>query len=275
MPDDRYFMTYSEDRPKVPGKDYRVYEPISSVILWDTLSAKQSWSAGPKLEHFFVSGRGLNSDQTLFAGEFVDTLWKSSVMIWQIGKPAPPVEIIPDMKFGNFWQSGFVENSRLFFIKRGKEIHLYDSSDGKKIGSIFGKRDHMSAFVVRENTLVVETCDWAEIFDLSELKKVTEFQLACTTGFDFVSDWSYSSLLSLSASGSELLASHDKSVRLFDPRTGTLLETFVAPEFEEKKRKNIKAEDGLTGDAGWLLNGKYMFAAAKDKRSILIWARRQ
>jgi len=246
------------------------------LTAWDTATAKplQNFSSGTDRQSGWLI-EILTKDEK-FAAMYSGAFDRTRVAVWKIGGSDLPVyEIFPRKKGGTFRFFGAVGNYLALY--QDKTIEFYNSADGKLKFSIPDQKPYSAhprtfSLLPDGQTLVIESCEKAEFFDLVSGQKKFEIDLVCKTDFDLVStsyrDWD---MLSFHPSKNLLLTFSDKTVRVWNSETGKLEQTLFDPERAANKRKDENKDDGLTWSAGWLLNGKYVYARGAGGNSLLLW----
>jgi WD40 repeat protein len=200
---------------------------------------------------------------------------EKGIAVWDTNIGGDPIRTIraadrkKDISFLTFDQE-----QQSVLAKNGKLLESYDVETGRLNFSVplgLG-RGNTAPFVHTMKALIIaDNCDKANIFDSKTGALLYGLKLVCKTEFDPVST-SYRDfdVLRFNQTGQYLLTSSDKTVRVWDGRTGALLQALATPEQAEKKKKDPNKDDGLT-HAFWAENGNSIVAAGADGRTFYVW----
>jgi WD40 repeat protein len=199
------------------------------------------------------------------------------VAVWEINKgDAPKYEISPRKKNGYASFQGFSESGERFLFSNGNDIEIYRTEDGKLVSLLIDaiRKGGSPQFINGDRLIGVDRCDRTDVYDIDLGRKLYELQTVCKTEFDPVST-SYRDfdVLRLDPSGLYLLTSSDKTHRLWDAQTGAILQTLVAPDRANLKRKDPNKDDGLDWSSEWSADGRFLYVIAANGKSILVWER--
>jgi WD40 repeat protein len=204
---------------------------------------------------------------------FVSSLEKN-ITVWEIGGDAlSKYEIKAAKKNGYIYFEGFSDDGKYLIAHQNKTVEFYNASSGQLEFSMPVARSFSDAKLLEDGkTLLLQSCERAEGYDLPTQQKLYEIRLVCKSESDLVSSYDRDfDVLSFHPNGKLLLTFSDKTVRVWNARTGVLAQTIVDPNRLENKRKDNNKDDGLGWHAGWLIGGKYLFASGADEKSILLW----
>lgn len=197
-----------------------------------------------------------------------------NIVVWEIGGRAAPIyEIKAAKKGGYVYFEGFSDDGKYLIASQNKTVEFYDAATGKPEFSMpVGKSFSEAKLLENGKTLLLQSCERAEVYDLPARRKLYELRLVCKSETDLVSSYDRDfDILRFHPSEKLLLTFSDKTVRVWDARTGALVQTVVDPNRLENKRKDQNKDDGLGWQAGWLLEGRYLFASGADGKTILLW----
>lgn len=197
---------------------------------------------------------------------------------WAIGgSNLPEYKIGPTKEAGSSLFRGFSDKGDLLIFTQGRSLMLYDVETGKLVKSfpnLLRKSRGLPLYKLHtdDKTLAVNYCEAADVFDLEAGKKLFELSLVCKERFSIAESYPVDSdLITFHPNKDFLLTVSDKTIRIWNSKNGSLIQTMIAPDRIENKRKDNNKDDGLTRLAGWMADGKYLFAVTADQRSILIW----
>jgi len=241
-------------------------EPV--FIYWNTESGLVAQTLRADSE---ISWRAVSPDESLFTGNDLGGL-----AVWNIGgSNAAIFRISPRNDNRSVRILGYTADSKHLIVYQPDAVEFYSTKTGKLDRSLQGIRsDSRDLFLLNpDNTsFAVAGCEDASFYDLETGRLLYEIDLVCKTEVDLVStSFRDFDVFRFHPSGRYLLTASDKTLRLWDARSGENVQVVVAPERAEANRKDPNKDDGLTWEAGWIRDGKYLYAQAADGRSIHIW----
>jgi WD40 repeat protein len=243
-----------------------------STVVWNAETGKvaQNIKISDEESPYIWSLLGkISPDEKLFADTSRGTLY-----VWEIGGgDLPKYEIKPAKKSDYIGFKGFSDDGKYLILHQNKMLEFYDPSSGKMEFSLPNLKYASDVKLLEDGkTLVLENCERADVYDLPTRQKLYEIRLVCKTQFDLVStDYRDFDILRFHPNGKFLLTFSDKTVRVWNARTGALIQTLADPQRLENKKKDNNKDDGLGWSANWILGGKYLYASGADEKTILLW----
>lgn len=248
-----------------------VQETLIAIVETKTARVNQNLSFG--VGYIGISGFPSTLDQSerSFAANK-----DSKVLVWEIGGTTwPKYEIEPGKKGGQAIFRGFSKDGRFLFASQERTLQMYETVSGELVKSLPGAMRSRNWTIYSmelrsdDDTLFIDYCGKLDAFSLRETRKLYEIDLVCKERFSLLgSTLEDSDVLRFHPRNDLLLAFSDKTVRIWNTKTGDLLQTLIDPV---TKLKDSKKDDGLARSAGWIMNGEYLYAASADERSIFLW----
>ncbi len=255
------------------------YKSEGKATVWNAQHGKveQNLTFGAGKNSFgFSLFKSVSPNERYFAANA-----PGKISVWEIGgSDLPKYEIRAAKKDSEILFYGFSDDGKYLiayqyqaYQYKNRTLEFYDAANGEFRFSPPNTKSYENVKLLADGkTLVLQNCERADVFNLTTRQKLYDLKLVCKSDFDYVST-SYRDfdILRFHPNGRFLLTFSDKTVRVWNAENGALAQTMVDPNRAENKRKDKNKDDGLSWSAGWLRDGKYLFASGADEKSILLW----
>jgi len=202
--------------------------------------------------------------------------------VWEAtpGDPAPEAirlkyELAPAPKIP-WYGVTFSPDGRHFMLDAGKALQIYETATGRK------------SHELPHESLIAHWADGGRILLFEHSKRLKAVELS--TGrqlylLPLISVWSSytndygtevnepvdTTEIVLHPGGRLFLTYSNQYVKVFDSRTGELLQTPVSPPLDYSKKKPRPSDKRLVSKAGWSADGKTLYVVGADGRSVSLW----
>jgi WD40 repeat protein len=178
----------------------------------------------------------------------------------------------------------FSPGAKYFAVDAGKMIRIYDSASGEKrlettdIDSPNGWLNDetflrhysglMKAYDTPTGKLLYEQ---KQVYDEYEYTEPSSYS---SGGYDpgttrvAVNDRTH---IRVHPAGRMFLTYSNQYVKVFDTRTGELLQELVAPPMDYTKKKPRLSDKTLVSEAGWSYDGRTLYVLGADGRTVSLW----
>jgi hypothetical protein len=292
--DGRRFFAASGRRKSFFGVKY-VSDSRGVINVWDTSreQIEKTISVSDPDFNIRTSKVSVSPDGRFFV--FVNKHKSKSaehrLLAWEMnGSITPKYEFKANPKIDDSYVR-FSPNGKYFALDAGKNLQIYETQTGEKRFEL--QNVEPPDFWLNDNqTLINDSFKKMAAFDLSQGRKLYEQKLIYhtvdvstgTSSTDSSGNITYdtktvvldTTRLVAHPSGKMFLTYSNQYVKVFDSRTGELLQTVVSPDlaaptpdFCQKFPKQCKGD--LVWKAGWSQDGKTIYVFNANRQSVTLW----
>ncbi|MCP9493138.1 MAG: hypothetical protein MSG64_01650 [Pyrinomonadaceae bacterium MAG19_C2-C3] len=233
-------------------------------------------SVSPDEKHLaFVAQRPKSSDA------------ERSLVVWEIDKSnyiyklKPKYEIKPSPKISEFGV-GFSPDGKYFALDAGKILQIYETENGEKRFELnVGWNWRPSYWLSDNKVLLYNNGSKMNAFDAPTGKQlyqqkliyfVYEYKENEGTGYEStVQSVIDVTVIAIHPSRNLFVTYSKQYLKVFDSRTGEILQTLVSPPMDYSKKKPKLSDIPLISKAGWSDDGRTLYAISADGKSVSLW----
>ncbi|HEV2863357.1 MAG TPA: hypothetical protein VGX48_20245 [Pyrinomonadaceae bacterium] len=178
----------------------------------------------------------------------------------------------------------FSPGAKYFAVDAGKRMQIYESASG-------GKKLELADFEspngwLNDETFLRHFGGLMKAYDTATGKLLYEQKQVYNT-YEYTEPSSYSSEgytlgesrlvvndethIRVHPSGRTFLTYSNQYVKVFDTRTGGLLQELVAPPMDYTKKQPRLSDKTLVSEAGWSYDGRTLYVVGADGRTVSLW----
>jgi WD40 repeat protein len=255
------------------------------IYVWDTRGGKidQTIAVRDGATERRVRGIAISPNEKFLA--FVTQPPKGSeadrrLAVWEIDqrKPAyeikPKYEIAPSPKI-NEYGVNFSPDGKYFSLDAGKTLQIYESATGDKRFEL-PDASTVSHWFDDNKTLLFEYSYKMEGYDVAtgqmlyrekliyEVYEYTENEMPVTDVLD-------ETKIVAHPARKLFLTYSNQYVKVYDARTGAVLQTLVEPPMDYSKKKPRLSDKRLVSDAGWSDDGQTLYVINAERTAVTLW----
>jgi outer membrane protein assembly factor BamB len=267
--------------------------PLSPISVWDI--------AGGNIEQV-ISTRVGNAERKILAinvspdEKFLiiktqppkSKATERRVAVWEIGKGdshrfeiRPKYEIRPNPKIEGAGVA-FSPGGKYLAFDAGNGMQIYETRTGEKKFEV-PNDDYPAYWLADDKIILYEYSTYMQAFEAATGRQLYErpliFEAYESAPISYSGDSSSSgativfdrTMIAPHPGGNMFLTYSNQYVRVYDSRTGEVLQTVVSPPMDYSKKKPRLSEQPLVSHAGWARDGKTLYVISFDDKSVSLW----
>lgn len=179
----------------------------------------------------------------------------------------------------------FSPGAKYFAVDAGRMVRIYESAGGEKrletteIESPNGWLNdetflrHYSGLMKAYDTATGKLLyEQKQVYDTSEYTEASSYSNEVYipgSTFVVVNDRTH---IRVHPTGRMFLTYSNQYVKVFDARTGELLQELVSPPMDYTKKKPRLSNQTLVSEAGWSYDGRTLYVVGADGRTVSLWS---
>ena len=228
------YLAFAARHPKSKNEERR-------VLVFEV--EKGAAGYGLRLKHELSPVRGLPQPGAMFSpgAKYFAVPGGNRMLMYEAASGEKKLELA-DFEVPNGWF-----NDETFLRHYSASMTAYDTATGKRL---------------YEQRLVYETYEYTEASSYSDTgytPGATHFSVTDRTH------------IRVHPSGRMFLTYSNQYVKVFDTRTGAMLQELVSPPMDYTKKKPRLSDRTLVSEAGWSYDGRTLYAIDADRRTVSLW----
>jgi WD40 repeat protein len=281
------FFAASGKPKKLLGIKY-VADSGSVVRIWKTESGELEKTIAVSDSEFHLKTREIeispDEEFLVVANKHKSNPSRHRLLVWKINADIKPkYELQPQPKIDDS-RVMFSPDGRLFALDVGKNLQIYETETGTLKAELanvelpsWGWLDNETLGSIDFTSGFVSIGKMLKAFDANNGRPLFRQKLAYeeSKGMGLAEDETVvndDTMLRRHPTRKMFLTSSDKFVKIFDSRTGELLQTVVGPQVRIDLMGKPKVIPGdMVSSAGWSKDGKALYVFSADHRSVSLW----
>jgi WD40 repeat protein len=266
------------------------------INVWDTSSGQIEKTIAVSNKDFNIKTTKISvspdGKYLVFATKHKSKSAENRLLVWEIdGRINPKYEIKANPKIDNSHVS-FSPDAKYFAVDAGKTLQIYETQTGAKRFEL--QNVELSVVWLNDNnTLLEDETNKMRAFELANGKQLYEQPLVYQTATETVGSGTTDSMgnyvpaetrtivtdytrIIPHPNGKMFLTYSSQYVKVFDARTGVLLQTLVSPELAAPSadfclKYPKKCQGNLVWKAGWSNDGKTLYVFNSNLHTVSLW----
>lgn len=203
--------------------------------------------------------------------------------VWEIDKSdspryaiRPKYELRPTPKISEDGVD-YSPDNRYFTLDAGKTLQIYETATGEKRFEL--THDDQTSYWLSDNRILLfdygkslEAFEVATGRQLYQQKLIYVWSSYTNDDGTQVNEPVDTTEIVVHPNSNLFLTYSSQYVKVFDSRTGELLQTLVSPPMNYSKKKPKLSDKRLVSKADWSRDGKTLYIISADGRSVALWA---
>ncbi len=264
------------------------------IYVWDTRSGQLEKTIALSNDEFNVrtSKISVSPDEKflVFVNKHKSKSTEHRLLVWEMnGSINPKYEFKANPKIANSSVS-FSPDAKYFALDAGKTLQIYETQTGEKRYEL--QDVGLPTLWLNDNqTLLEEDIKKMKVFQTTDGRMLYEQKLiydtaSHTTGYGTDSMGNtientetvvvdYTRIIA-HPNGKMFMTYSNQYVKIFDARTGALLQTVISPDLAAKEigfcqRNPKKCQGSLVWKAGWSKDGKTLYVINANRQQVSLW----